>query len=441
MRVRGSIVLIGAFAALILVMGVGAFVAWKGAQGAQARVEALHASHFDSGVALASIRANVYLIGILTRDFLLDNDPSRAPIYEGQFRSIRSSIASDLRLLDAGAQDSGQKAVVDRLRRSVDAYWDPTALLLDWTPAQRNARREEFLRERVRRRQEITDMAAQVAQLMTQDYSREQVQIAKANEEFRRSLLWTAAVCLILGLAIGFATLVRMSALERRSEASESELRKLSIQSRTAQEQERKFLARELHDQVGQMLTGLRMELSNLARLHGDSDSEFSSRVAHAKGIVEQTLGIVRNIAMLLRPAMLDDLGLAPAVEWLAKDVSRASGIEIQTHIDADLNLLPDKYRTCLFRVTQEALTNVSRHSHALKAVVSLHTRENEVVGRIEDDGCGFPDDQRRRAGLGLIGIKERVRELGGQVRIDSRAGCGTQIELRLPVPLNGALE
>ena len=103
-------------------------------------------------------------------------------------------------------------------------------------------------------------------------------------------------------------------------------MRRLSGQIRTAQEQERKYLSRELHDQVGQMLTGLRMELTSIARMHADSESEVSARIARAKGIVEQTLRIVRNIAMLLRPSMLDDLGLTPALAWLVKEVARSRG-------------------------------------------------------------------------------------------------------------------
>ena len=136
-------------------------------------------------------------------------------------------------------------------------------------------------------------------------------------------------MALLFGLAVAAAAFSRMLSLERSSQISATELRRLSGQIRTAQEMERKHLSRELHDQVGQMLTGLRMELTNVARLHADSESEVSARIARAKGIVEQTLGIVRNIAMLLRPSMLDDLGLTPALAWLAKETSKSTGMEV----------------------------------------------------------------------------------------------------------------
>jgi len=435
MYVRRSMVLGGAFAALLLLIGISAFAIWRNATTAQDRVEALHNADLEAVNALASIRANVFLIGILTRDYLLDPDPLRAPQYDRQFESIRANIAASFRLLDGATHDDQERSALDRLRRGVDAYWDPTALVLDWTVEQKNARRADFLAERVRRREEIVALASQVERLITGNFFSERERITTTNQGFRTSLAWTVGIALLLGLGIAVATLARMITLERRSEVSESELRRLSGQVRTAQEQERKYLSRELHDQVGQMLTGLRMELSSMARLHGDSESELSARIADAKGIVEQTLRIVRNIAMLLRPSMLDDLGLTPALVWLAKEVSRSSGMEIETDIDSTLDALPETHRTCLYRVVQEALTNVARHSHAQAAEVSLKTQNGWVTGTIIDHGQGFDAHANRRDGLGLVGMKERVRELGGTIQVISAPGRGTRIEIRLPVP------
>jgi signal transduction histidine kinase len=288
----------------------------------------------------------------------------------------------------------------------------------------------------VHRREEIAKLAGQVEHLMTENYSGEQKRIATTNADFRNSLGWTAGICLLLSLGITIVTLVQMIALERRSERSEWELRKLSVQVRIAQEQERKYLSRELHDQVGQMLTGLRMELSSLQRLEGIPEHERALRIAHAKGIVEQTLNLVRNIAMLLRPSMLDDLGLAPALAWLSKDISRTSGVAIEAHIDPALDALPDAHRTCLFRVAQEALTNVSRHSGAQKAAISVKREDGWVIGEISDDGQGF-DATARQDGLGLVGIQERIRELSGQVQVASTPGRGTRLVFRLPIPLD----
>jgi signal transduction histidine kinase len=329
--------------------------------------------------------------------------------------------------------DDEQKLALNQLRRELSAYWDPTEVVLDWSPEERRAQRAEMLRQRVRRRQEIVALAEQVEHLVTANFTRERRTMTTADQEFRASLGWTTGIALLLGFAIAGGTLARMLALERQSQNAESELRLLSGEIRTAQEQERKYLSRELHDQVGQMLTGLRMELASVARIHGDSESEISSRISRAKGTVEQTLRIVRNIAMLLRPSMLDDLGLAPALAWLLKEVARSSGFEIRSDIDPAVDSLPEAHRTCVYRVVQEALTNASRHSGARRVDVSLKNADGWVIGTIVDDGRGFERGAQKSRGLGLLGMEERVREIGGNICIESSQGRGTRVEFRLP--------
>jgi signal transduction histidine kinase len=238
---------------------------------------------------------------------------------------------------------------------------------------------------------------------------------------------------LLLGLGVALLTLVRMRGLEEQSESAQTELRSLSGQLRTAQEQERKFLSRELHDQVGQMLTGLRMELTAVSRTTTDRDLLVT--LDRAKSTVEQTLGIVRNIAMLLRPSMLDDLGLTPALTWLVREVSRSSSIEIKREIDDRVDQLPDAHRTCLYRVVQEALTNISRHSGARNAELRVSVTSGWVRVLVKDDGRGFEVAAQKKRGLGLVGMEERVRELGGNLHVTSIPGRGTLVEIRLPQP------
>jgi signal transduction histidine kinase len=437
-RVRRSILLGVAFSGLLLIIGGSAFAIWRNATAAQLRVAALHSAHLEAGNALANLRANVYLTGILTRDYLLDADPKQAPQYADQFFKIRIGTDDSFRVLAASAQSDQEKAALERLRLEVATHLDPTRIVLDLTLAGKNPRREEFLGERLRRREQIVALANEVERMMTENFSRERQRITKADEDFRASLAWTTGLALVLGFGIAGITLARMVALEKQSEIAESELRRLSTQVRTAQEQERKYLSRELHDQVGQMLTGLRMELSSIIRTRSDSDGEFQSRIAHAMRIVEETLRTVRDIAMLLRPSMLDDLGLTPALAWLIREISRSSGMEIEADIDPALDLLPDTHRTCLYRVVQEALTNVSKHAGAHKVEVSLKAMGEWVLGTVADNGCGFDTGAIRRDGLGLVGMDERIRELGGHLRVISVAGQGTKAEFRLPIPKVG---
>ena len=434
-RVRRAVLLSVAFAALLLIIGASALAIWRNATAAQSRVAALHNARLESGNALSALRADVYLTAILTRDSLLDADPNHARQYADQFSKIRISTYDGFNILTSSAQSDQEKAALERLRLEVETYLDPSRIALDLTRADKKARRAGFLKERLQRREEIVALAGQVERMMTENFFRERERVTKADQDFRASLAWTAGLALLLGIGIAGVTLARMVVLERQSQIAESELRRLSAQVRTAQEQERKYLSRELHDHVGQMLTGLRMELSSMARNCGDFGREFPPRVAHAMSIVEQTLRVVRDIAMLLRPSMLDDLGLTPALAWLIREISRASGMEIGAALDPALDHLPDTHGTCLYRVVQEALTNVSKHAGAHRVEVTLKASGGWVVGTIADNGCGFDPGVVRRDGLGLVGMEERVRELGGHLRVISVAGQGTRAEFRLPIP------
>jgi signal transduction histidine kinase len=443
MLARRSTLLAAAFASLLLVIGGAAFAIWRGAGQAQLEVARLQSIHFDEENDMASIRANILLIGIVTRDSLLDLDPAHTARYIDQFRSIRTATERSLRNLESIAQtnteqDNAGKAALERLHSEVSNYWDRTAIVLNFTPEEKNVHRPEFFDQRIRLRDEIVALATEAERLMTANFSRAQARITNANARFQSSLVWITALALLLGLGISGVTVARMAALERQSEASQAELRRLSGQIRMAQERERRYLSRELHDQAGQMLTGLRMELSSIT--HAAGEAEFSARVAHAKGIVEQTLRVIRNIAMLLRPSMLDDLGLNAALRGLVRDVERSSGMEIQATIDPALDSLPDPHCTCVYRVVQEALTNAVRHSGAKQIQISLSAASGGgVSGKISDDGQGF-DPAAKTKGLGLVGLEERVRELGGTVRIHSSPGPGapvhgTRIEFHLPSP------
>jgi signal transduction histidine kinase len=448
MLMRRSVLLAFAFASLLLIIGGAAIAIWRGAESARQEVSALHRAHFEAGDALASIRANVYLSGILTRDYLLDPDPSHAARYADQFDGIRKSTERSFRALPASGQSPAESAAVARLQRELNSYWDPTNIVLNWTPEQKNARRWEVLQDRVRHREEIVELAGQVEQLMTANFAGERQRITTADDRFQSSLAWITGIALLLGLGIAAFTVAHMAALERRSARADAELRGLSGQIRVAQEQERRYLSRELHDQAGQMLTGLRMELASIE--YGAGPEEFSRRVAHAKGIAEQTLRVVRNIAMMLRPSMLDDLGLVAAIGWLVRDIKRSSGIEIHAEIDPALDSLPDAQCTCAYRVVQEALTNAARHSGASHIDIDLRTNGEEVSGSISDNGDGFEAAAMKRTGLGLIGLgligmEERLRELGGTLRIVSSPGHGARLEFRLPcgagTHANGELE
>jgi signal transduction histidine kinase len=435
MGARRSILLAGAFAALLVVIGVSATAVWWNARTAQEQLTELHNTHAAVNAALASIRADIYLTGILTRDYLLDDQASVDRQYLAQFDGIREDTERNFKILDRSRQDEEQRVALERLRREIQVqYWDPTVEALAWTPQEKQENRRILLSKLVKRRQEVVALATEVEKLIATSFLREQQRAATAGQEFRSSFGWITIVALFLGLGISMVALTRMTSLERQSHEAESELRRLSAQIRMTQEQERKNLSRELHDEVGQLLTGLRMELGGLTRANADN-SELALRVENSKRTVEHLIRSVRNIALILRPSMLDDLGLSAALGWLVKESSRSSGIDIQAQLDGVADSLPDAHRTCLYRVVQEALTNVVRHSGARKCEVEIQTVAGWVTAGIFDDGRGFDTGSGKERGLGLIGMEERVKELGGSFRVSSSPGRGTRVEIRLPRP------
>ena len=439
MKSKTSSLLTLSFIALLALIGVTTFAAGYSARQAQVRVNALNEARMQSDDDLDTLRANVYLLGILTRDYLLEPDTRNAQQYLARYEEIRSSTDKSFDALAELKDTELPNSTLTDLRQRFDSYSDTTAALLKWSLGEKRRLGPDMLRGRLRRRQEVFALTEKLEQLVTANLEHQRQQITESDQQLRASLGWTSVLALLLGTGISALTLVNTARLERQSKISEAELRRLSGQLRTTQEQERKLLSRELHDQVGQLLVGLKLELNAIQRT--GNEHERLLRVGSAKHTVEQIMNSVRNIAMLLRPSMLDDLGLVPALTWLCREVSRSSGIEVVIKADKAVNDLPDAYRTCLYRTVQEGLTNASHHSGARKVQVVVTTNRSEVTGNISDDGSGFDPDLSTQRGLGLIGMQERIRDLGGKMRIVSSPGRGTQIEIRLPRPAAEVLD
>jgi signal transduction histidine kinase len=216
------------------------------------------------------------------------------------------------------------------------------------------------------------------------------------------------------------------------------ELEELSARLVEVQEAERRRIARELHDQVGQSLSALLVELGNLkARAAGPP--EAARHLDVIRSLAEESVRSVRDMALLLRPSMLDDLGLVPALEWQAREVSRRSGMRVTVAAgsvrEADV---PDEVKTCVYRLVQESLHNCVKHSQAKHVRVAVRQEQAGILLTVQDDGRGF--DPRSERGLGLLGMEERVRHLGGALRIESEPEGGTVITASLrTAPAAGA--
>jgi signal transduction histidine kinase len=212
-------------------------------------------------------------------------------------------------------------------------------------------------------------------------------------------------------------------------------MRQLSQERDAAQEEERRHLSRELHDHVAQVLTALRMELGRIERTRAPADIRVGAAVAECKRLVDSMFRTVRDLTLGLRPSMLDDFGLQAALEWLVRDFNGRYAVNVDLHVDRDFDVLPDRYRTCVYRAVQEALTNCARHAKAGLVTVSLTTEGDQLQVSVTDDGIGF-DVSRRGAGLGLRGIEERVKELQGVMTIARIDTGGTRLAIQLPAPI-----
>jgi signal transduction histidine kinase len=390
--------------------------------------------HYKIADALMRIRSDLYLAGILKRDFLLDPARSHAPQYGEQFTRIKQSTAQHLKTLETLLTPE-EAPSLSRLRTEVESYMRPLTQALDWEPILSGTIQWELLKLQLSQRSSALQMAGDLENLNARDLAMQEEKTRLSENAFRRFLWAMAGTSLFLGVLIAALTVWHMRRLERHSEVAQSELRELSHQLVKVQEQERRRISRELHDEVGQMLTGLRMELGNLDGPHARQDSAFHQRLLATKRIAEQSLRTVRNMAMFLRPSMLDDLGLSPALRWQAKEFTLRNDVPVELSINGDVDSISDEARTCIYRIVQEALTNASRHANAKQIKVRIERHARDVRAVIEDDGIGFDRHKIRRRSLGLLGMEERVRENRGTLDIRSQPGHGTRIYIRLPIP------
>lgn len=213
---------------------------------------------------------------------------------------------------------------------------------------------------------------------------------------------------------------------------SRQQLRAMSAYQEALIEDDRKHIAREVHDELGQLLTGLKMDIS-LLRLRFGSDPALQQKAEEMRALVEKTINVVRHVASNLRPAALDH-GIVPAIEWLAEDFSHRWEVPCAVSVQGEEVVLDDAHATVVFRVVQESLTNVARHAQASEVIISLRRGDQGLSLLVQDNGRGFdPAVVRRRQGFGLLGMRERVLALGGTLRIDSVPGKGTAVVIELP--------
>jgi signal transduction histidine kinase len=355
-----------------------------------------------------------------------------------QIDALALQIDSDLKQYPV-ARDSGEAALVDGLEEVVSQQRTLYISVLTAPPVDRQA--QPPVAEHMKRLQaQILDWSSRLKAWNGERLRHADQSLASEFGSIQAGLTRALTIGFGSGFLLVLAGMAYIVRLEHQTQRrytqlvqSQRDMRQLSARLVDVQETERRTISRELHDEVGQALGALLVDVGRLSTMLSNDRPEVKTQLDNMKSVTERTFQEVRNIALLLRPSMLDDLGLVAALEWQGREVSRRSDIEVDVQSDIVSDHLPDEYRICIYRLVQEALSNAVRHSGANNAKVTLQQSAKSIVVRVTDDGRGFNPEHTR--GLGILGMEERVKRLGGTFKVESNVGHGATVIAELPLP------
>ena len=390
---------------------------------------------------LEQVRDGLYESGTMMRDYLLvgGTEPQAQQKLHKELQSIHdgnaAAVEACIQWLSADKREPFQRLAVE-----LDNYRSTVGSPILAAQKGKTAPGDSVLRADVlSQHAEILRIMKEVGAVNETELKEAEGRIEEASERFRRRLSTVASMVLTFGLTLAAATTAYVRRLEKNIEQKyheslkvQTELKELSRRLVEAEERERRTVSRELHDEVGQSLGALLLEVQALAETSNEKDG-FRQGFENVKALAAYCVNQVRNMALLLRPSMLDDLGLVPALQWQAREMSRRTGMLVDVMEQNALGDMPDEFRTCVYRVVQEALNNCAKHANARNVRVILRQEAGRLKVGIEDDGNGF--DAARVRGLGLIGMTERVGQLGGALKVDSDPARGTSLRVELPLP------
>ncbi len=421
-QLGGRWILIAAFVALLLLMLVAGYDSLSAQKRVQAEIANLRAERRARVAAVIVIRRSTWLYSREVERLADYRAPVTPPPVMSSVKRFSLDVDAALTRYPTPSSELEQtlltrlRAELGEHRQTIDSGQCPSASSL------------AELTATVERLQELDSH-------MTEDADSQLAQqLSQLQQRGTTFLLFSLGAGLLIALG-SLAYILRLEANARvhleQILRHRSELQELSARLVEAQEQERRSLSRELHDEVGQSIGALLVDTGRLASLLPPGEDSMRPLLNGIRERAEQLLREVRDISLLLRPSMLDDLGLIPALEWLARETSRQGGPEVEVvdeNVSEDLN---EDYRTCVYRLVQEALRNASRHSGARNVIVAVRQREGRILVEVRDDGKGF--DPSRMRGMGLLGMEERVQRFGGALRIES-GSSGTTVAADLPL-------
>jgi signal transduction histidine kinase len=389
---------------------------------------------------LEQVRTGVYESGDILRDYaVIESDPQSQERLRTEFQSIRDETTASLKTCIQSLPTEKRESF-RHLAEELDRYWSEVDPIFALPATSKKGLAHSAMRSDVLSR--YTDVLAitkDVRALNDSELKEADLRIAETFAQFRRRLLMFAAIGFGFGVILATTTIVYAGQLEksvqekyRESLQAQRDLKDLSKRLVETEERERRAISRELHDEVGQSLSALLIDVENLTEM-SSGDGAFQQGLQKIKTLAENCVNEVRDMALLLRPSMLDDLGLVAALDWQAREVSKRTGMLVDTVDENVSENLPEEYRTCVYRIVQEALNNCSKHAYAKNVRIVVRQEPNYLRVSIEDDGKGF--DASRVRGLGLVGMHERVSQLGGVLKVESDPARGTRLRVDLPLP------
>jgi len=402
-------------------------------------VTSVHESYVRGEQTLSKIRTNVLLGSIYLRDALID--AARRESYRGELTRLRDEVEQLLASYVPAVSSQDERDHWTRLQTELGDYWASRDVAFSEqakTPDEAAA----LLRSRVvPKRNTVLQILDQLAALQNVANARHQEEIDLLYQQVRTRLLSMGAVTLIAALVVAVMASRHVNRLQREIErqrrieqSNRQDLERLSARLVDIQEQERRTLARELHDEVGQALMAVKMDIG--IALRAEVEPRVRTALEEARDLSENTLRSVRDMSQLLHPSALDDFGLPATLTAYLRNFSHRTSIRAQLAETMETRLAPD-IEVCVYRIVQEALSNVARHSGATACTVSLNSGGGLLRLVIEDNGRGVGPMANRLTsggGLGLIGMRERAQALGGTFSIKERDGGGTVVSVTLPL-------
>jgi signal transduction histidine kinase len=410
---------------------------------AQRNTVAASARYLQAQDLLAAVRSQVLVASVLVRDALLDPDISVFETHRDEIEQAYDSIDNQLSRYVPFLGSVAERERVDRLRSEVQQLRFASEDVLATDRSRWSANARLLLQRFMPRREAAIRVSEEVQSLNRAAFIEQQRAITDSQASLQRQVLTVLGVALAISLAIGWLAFRHAARLEfrlteqhAREERIASDLQRLSARLIHIQEDEQRRIARELHDAVGQALSSVKLELA-VAQRKLDRIPVASHLLSDALASADLALRSVRDMSHLLHPSALDDLGLVAALDSHLAEFRKHHDVTVMfVHDGMDGRQLPETERA-VYRIVQEAFSNIDRHAQARVARLTLSAEAGAIHVVIEDDGVGFDaaraEQPGRRHGLGLLGMRERASQLGGTVKIESRRGGGTRIEVKLP--------